>query len=493
MSTEPGNSSPSFSTGRRWFIGFHVLLAIAAVAMILMLVNYLSLRHYTRHHVSDSEQGEFTPTTLQVLKSLTNDVRVIIYFNPEEPMYPYVSSMLKEYAAFSPHIKLESVNYATEPARAAEIITQFRLGAGSRDMVLFAANDRMEFVSEGQLSDMDMSELLQGKSKEVKRKAFKGELYFTAKLLSVSSARPYNAYYLTGHKEHDPTQDSELGYKKFIDLLGASNVRTATLDLQRSKEVPADCDLLVIAGPIHEPTTEELERVESYLGSGGRLLLLMNIYTRPGWERTLAKWGIATGRDVVFDEPNMQESGTLMVENRGSHPIVQSKDRLYLFYPRSVGKMPGFATQVDSAQVTELFSTGPAGEARTDFRKGVLTPYLALDDRKGEIPLAVAVEKGGLRNVTLQRGTTRLVVVGDSHMLDNQYMSAPGNEEFARQSINWLLDRSFLLGAIGPRAFTEYQLSVSNSQMTLLRWIMLGAMPGGVFAFGLLVWLRRRR
>jgi len=493
MSTEPANSTPSFSTGRRWFIGFHVLLAVAAVAVILLSVNYLALRHYSRYHVSDTGQGQFTPTTLQVLKSLTNDVRVIIYFNPEEPMYPYVSAMLKEYAALSSHIKLESVNYATEPARAAELINQFRLGPGSRDMVMFAVGDRMEYVSEGQLWEKDISDLLQGKGNEVRRKSFLGELYFTAKLLSVSSAKPYHAYYLTGHKEHDPKQDSELGYKKFIDLLAAGNVRSDTLDLQRTKEVPADCDLLIIAGPIHEPTNEELERVEAYLNSGGRLLILLNVQTRPGWERLLAKWGVATGQDVVFDSPNMQESGVLMVENKSSHPITQSRDRLYLFFPRSVGKMPGLAVQVDSAQVTELFSTGPAGEARTDFRQGVLTPYLNPMDRKGEIPLAVAVEKGGLKNVTLQRGTTRLIVVGDSHLLDNQYMITPGNEEFARQSINWLLDRSFLLGAIGPRAFTEYQLSVSNSQMTLLRWIMLGAMPGGVFAFGLLVWLRRRR
>lgn len=493
MSMEPGTPSPSFSTGRRWFIGFHVLLAVAAVAAILLMVNYLSLRHFIRHNVMEEGDGKFTPTTLQVLKSLTNDVRVVIYFNPDEALYPYISSMLKEYSALSPHIKLESVNYATEPAKATELINEFQLGAGTKDIVLFAANGRMEYVSESQLWEKDISQLLQGKGNEVKRKSFLGELFFTSKLLSVSSAKPYVAYYLTAHREHDPKQDSELGYKKFTELLNAGNVQVRGLDLQRSTEVPSDCDMLIVAGPVLEPTSEELDRVEKYLSTGGRLFLLMNIKTEPGWERLLAKWGVATGKDVVFDPPNMQDSGVLMVEDIGSHPITQSKERLYLLYPRSVGKMPGLGSQVDSPQVTELFNTGPAGEARTDFHKGVLTPYPSPTDRKGKISLAVAVEKGGLRNVALQRGTTRLVVVGDSHMLDNQYMIAPGNEEFARQSINWLLDRSFLLGSIGPRAFTEYQLSVTDSQMTFLRGVMLGAMPGGVFVFGLLVWLRRRR
>ncbi len=495
MSSEPHNAAPSFSAGRRWFIGFHVLLAVAAVTAILMMVNYLAVRHYVRHNVSGDGQGQLTPTTLQVIRSLTNDVRVILYFNPEEPLYPYISSMLKEYAALSPHIKLESVNYATEPAKATEVITQYRLRQGSKDMVIFATKDKMEYVTEGQLWDKDITELLQGKSNEVKRKSFLGELYFTSKLLAVSSAKPYQAYYLLGHEEHDPGKDTELGYQKFAELLVNSNVRVNPLDLQRDPELPmpADCDLLIVAGPQREPLVSELERIERYLANGGRLLLLLNIYTRPGWERLLAKWGVAVGRDVVFDEPNMQQSDVLMIENFASHPITQSNERIYMLFPRSVGRLPGSNAQVDSAQVTELLLTGPAGEARTDFRKGVLRPYLSQDDRKGAIPVAVAVEKGGLKNMALQRGKTQIVVVGDSHFLDNQYLVAPGNEEFARQSVNWLLDRSSLLGAIGPRAFTEYQLAVTDSQMTLLRWIMLGAMPGGVFAIGLLVWLRRRR
>ncbi|MCD6050388.1 MAG: gliding-associated putative transporter substrate-binding component GldG [Verrucomicrobia bacterium] len=494
MSMEPSHSAPSFSTGRRWFIGFHVLLAIVAVTAILVMVNYLSLRHFIRHDVSKSGEGQLTPTTLQVIKSLTNDVQVIIYFNPEEPLYPYVRSMLKEYAALSPHIKVRAVNYANDPAGATEIIAKYKLSQGSKDLVIFAANDRSDFVSQGQLSELDMSALMKGQSNEVKRKAFKGELFFTSKLLAVSSAKPYIAYYLVGHDEHDPQKDTEHGYQKFAELLENNNVKMKPLDLQRSVdlEVPADCDLLVIAGPRHEPLTSELERIHRYLGTGGRLLLLLNIRSQPGWEQLMDKWGVALGKDVVFDKPNMQESNVLMIENTGSHPITQSKDRIYMFYPRSVGRLPGKA-QADSAQVTELLTTGPSGEARTDFRPGVVAPYPSEQDRKGVLSLAVAVEKGGLRNVALQRGATRMVVAGDSGMLNNQFMILPGNEEFARQSINWLLDRSFLLGSIGPRAFTEYQLSVNDSQMLFLRWIMLGAMPGGVFIFGLLVWMRRQQ
>jgi len=53
------------------------------------------------------------------------------------------------------------------------------------------------------------------------------------------------------------------------------------------------------------------------------------------------------------------------------------------------------------------------------------------------------------------------------------------------------LDRSQLL-AIGPRPIRQYRISMTQSQMTAARWILLAGMPGGVLLLGLLVWLRRR-
>lgn len=496
MESEP-SSSPSFSTSRRWFIGFHVLLSIAAVGAILVMVNYLAIRHFARVNLSGDEHEKLSPTTIQVLKSLTNDVRVVIYFDPEEPLYPYVSSMLHEYASVTPHLKLESVNYHTEPSKAALVKEEFHLGTGSKDLVLFSANNKMDYVAQGDLSELDMSELLKGTSREVKRKSFLGERFFTSKILSVSDPKPRKAYYLFRHREHDLTSDAPLGYKKFSDLLKNNNVHLEPLDLIRSAEVPADCDTLIIAGLEAELETGELDKIDRYLAQGGRLFLLLNFKSPQGIQRILAKWGVSVGNNVVYDEQNMQGQEVMVVNNLGSHtitqPLVQSKLNLYVLLPRSVERLPGIGTQVDAAQVTDLMTTGPNAVARTDFHRGVGLPYASLRDRRGAIPLAVAVEKGGIKDVRLQRGVTRLVVTGDSYFLDNDMIRVTGNEEFARQSINWLMDRSQLLGNIGPREFTQYVMVVTQSQMTFLNWIMLGALPGGVLVFGLLVWLRRQR
>ena len=103
----------------------------------------------------------------------------------------------------------------------------------------------------------------------------------------------------------------------------------------------------------------------------------------------------------------------------------------------------------------------------------------------------MAVEKGAIPGVAADRGSTRIVAVGDSYFLANANIDFDSNRDFANLAVNWLLDRSQLL-EIGPRPIREYRISMTQSQMTTARWVLLAGMPGSVLLFGLLVWWRRR-
>ena len=74
-------------------------------------------------------------------------------------------------------------------------------------------------------------------------------------------------------------------------------------------------------------------------------------------------------------------------------------------------------------------------------------------------PLMAAVEQKPVPGVANTRGTTRIVVVGDSFFLGNQHIEAAANRDFAGYAANWLLDRTVLLEGIGPRPVTEYRLT----------------------------------
>ena len=86
-----------------------------------------------------------------------------------------------------------------------------------------------------------------------------------------------------------------------------------------------------------------------------------------------------------------------------------------------------------------------------------------------------------------------MIVVGDSFFLGNRQIESAANRDFAGYAAAWLLDRTVLLEGIGPRPVTEFRLTMTQAQQRNVRWLLLGALPGGVLALGCLVWLARRK
>jgi ABC-type uncharacterized transport system involved in gliding motility auxiliary subunit len=107
--------------------------------------------------------------------------------------------------------------------------------------------------------------------------------------------------------------------------------------------------------------------------------------------------------------------------------------------------------------------------------------------------VAVAVERAPAKGVVVERGSTRLVVAGDSIFLGNQMIESLGNRDLAVAAVSWLLDRSSLLEGIGPRPVKEYRLVMSAAELTQVQWLLLGALPAGVLGLGGLAWLRQRK
>jgi ABC-type uncharacterized transport system involved in gliding motility auxiliary subunit len=490
------NNPPSFSLSRRWSIGLNVIVASLAVLTLVAGVNYLAARHYWRFHWFDHTRQQLSPLSARVLGALTNDIKITVLFNTQEPLYPYVSALLNEYRHASPRVTVETVDYLRDPAAAQLVKAQYKLtGLTDKDVVIFDGNGKTRLVYQNELSEYDYSELLAGRSKEVKRVAFKGEMFFTAAIVQITDPRQPRAYYLQGHGEHNALNDShELGYAKFLRVLQEKNIAVQPLSLLGTNEVPADCQLLVIAGPEDRLAPLETERIERYLQQGGKLFVLFAPLSQfTGLERMLANWGIEVGNDALMDKVNTTGGFDLLTTRFGSHPITKPlyDFRLHCVLPRSVQKSRAAPQTADAPKVEELVTTEDSAFAVADIRGRVPYPNPARD-RRGPISFAVAVEKGGLQGVTADRGATRMVVVGESQFLGNQLIESQANRDFASLAVNWLLDRPWLMGGLGPRPLHEYKLNLPRSQVRKLQWIFLAAIPGAVLLLGFLVWLRRR-
>jgi ABC-type uncharacterized transport system involved in gliding motility auxiliary subunit len=489
---------PSFVPSRKWLIGLNVTISIGAAFVVLVLVNYLAANHFRRFYFTENSNYRLSKLSSLVVKSLTNKVNVVVFFSKsDEPvLYSAVTALLNEYANASPRIHVEKIDYGREPGAAQQFKEKYKHLSLPEDksFVLFESNGKHKTVNQIELSEYNIADVLGQKAKEIKRTTFRGEQLFTSAILSVSDAKEFKSYFLQGHDESDPRSPGSYGYDKFSVLLGQYNVTRETLSLAGTNEIPQDCQLLVIAGARKSFLDSELEKLNKYLDQSGRLLVLFNSSDggQTGLEGVLANWGVNVGPRVALDPPNADKQGIMLATNFGGHAIVSPlyRQRVFLYLPRVVERRQMGKPTVDAAKVEELISTSEGGRA-VQLKGGQL--HVSAHDPQGVFPVAVAVERGGIRGVSGSRGATRIVVVGDSLFLANDYIDIASNSEFARLAVNWLLDRPQLLGGIMPRPVKEYRLILTQSQRVTLRWILLAAIPGSIFLFGLLVYWRRRR
>lgn len=491
MATDP-DSQPTFSPGRKWSIGFDVVLRTAVVLVVVSMLIYVSGRYPLRHHLSDQTRIELSPLTINLLRSITNEVKVILYYDKDDRLYSSVASLAHEYRSVNPRLKVVTVDYRWDPGAAQKLKAAYKLSEAAdekeKNIVIFDSLGRSKLVNGNTLAEFKLEQIPSEEEREFRRRltAFNGERKFNEALLAVTSPKQLKAYFLQGHGEHDPRSGDELaGYLKFATILEQNDIRHDVLSLFGPNPVPADCNLLIVAGPTAGIPEAELEKIGKYLDEGGRLFALFNSAARDrrsGLERVLARRGVLVGESEVRDPSHALKVVDVVVGAFSQHPVVKPLlgNNLDLIMPRPVG--PAKDSGPDAPKVEVIAASEP-------------TAVLVGDPaaRPQRFPLAVAVEKVGPRGVATERGAMRMVVVGDSYFLANTAIELYANRDFAELAINWLLDRSELLEGVGPRAVTEFRLTLTRTQLQTVQWILLAAMPGTILALGGLVWLRRRK
>jgi len=483
-------SQPSFAPGRRWKIGFDMLVRTALVLAVVVMVNYLGAKFYGRFYLSSQTQVKLSPRTLSVVHSITNHIAVTVYYDKTDDWYPTIIALLNEYRSANPHISVKTVDYMTDPGEAQKIKEQYKLSsAKDKDLVIIDNNGHWKSTPGDALTQVKLEAVPNATQREFRRKpvAFKGEMMFTAMLLAVENPKPLKAYFLQGHGEPSLSDSGETDYQKFGAVLAENYIATEPLQLLGDRAVPDDCNLLIIAGPRSAFSEAELQMIDQYLAQGGRLFMLFNYFSikhPTGLEPVLERWGVNVIADVVHEPQNTINGQDVYTFNFSSHPAVNPLTQLAidLILPRPISKIDWKNPPADAPKVDELAFSTPQSTLMGD-------PTAA----PRSYPLLAAVEQQAVAGVANTRGTTRMIVVGDSFFLGNRQIESGANRDFAGYAANWLLDRTVLLEGIGPRPVTEFRLTMTRAQLKNVRWLLLGALPGGVLAFGWLVWLMRRK
>ena len=478
---------------RRWLFGINSGVAVLLVLVLFVMLNYLSYRHYRRWDISRDQFYTLSEKTVGVLAGVTNRLEVKVFFQSGHQLYEHLKNLLEEYEYACPDMQVEWVDPDRDLARAEELAGFY--GVNEADIVVFACGDRHRYVTEEDLVKYDYGPLKVAKMPEMTE--FGGEQVFSTVIQSLLQNRLPTVYFLQGHGERSPENtDRRLGYSKIALAMEHDNMNVETLRFGEVQRVPEDCDALIIAGPRKDFSVSELDLVRAYLEDNGRIMLLLDAGAETGLELLLEDWGVRLGDDVVVDPVRtLTGRGDLFITQYEEHPLTKKLQGVTsVFYlPRSVypleEHLQGGISPADRPQVTVLARSSSEGWAERNL-DDVRADFDPDEDMAGPVPLAVAVERGPVQGVDVQIRPTRMLVFGDADFVGNKGVIG-GNVDLFLSGLNWLLDRSELMG-ISPRPVSRITLLITRHQRHLISWFVLLIMPGCVAVLGIPVWLRRR-
>jgi ABC-type uncharacterized transport system involved in gliding motility auxiliary subunit len=439
----------------------NLVLYTAAVVAIVALANWFVDRHNRRWDLTPDQTYSLSPQTTKLLKELKRDLTIYAFDQERRPRGR--RDLLDNYSALTPRVTLRYV----DPDRQPSLARQF--GIRNYGTIVVAAGDR-HFEAQSATEE--------GVTNAIVR-VLKGQK---------------TIYFVQGHGEKDLDSSERAGYDRIKKQIENENYQVKTLVLLQKMEIPADCALLVIAGPRNDYLPPEVETIRKYLTGGGRAMFLLDpAVDLTNLAKLLAEWNVTARNDLVIDEnPVAQLFGTRpempLVIKYGSSPIVQPLARTATLFPLTrsfeVGKDYKTGVSTDSLCETTADSFGVADFSPT-MREIKFRPN---KDFKGPLTVAVAASMTGQGEKTTEG---RFVAVGTSSLAANAYLGFQGNRDLFMNMVNWLSAEEDLI-SIRPKTPESQQLNMNARQMQRVLYLGVLGLPILIITLGTTVWWRRR-
>ncbi len=510
MATESSSSAPKTVSIQRFQIGLNVLIQLVVVTVIIVLLNYLSFRHFKRWDYSRDKKFALSSQTTNLLTHLKKPVRAVIFFSGATEIVPDLQALMREYEfASKKKFTAEYVDPYRSLTRAQELQTKYKFGANESILIL-DYDSRSKFVNAGDMVDVEQPDqvaMLAGQT-QPRIKAFKGEQAITSALLELTEGKPNKVYLVGGHGEPD-IKSPDL--KLFAESLQRQNIEAATLNLLNVTAIPDDARSLIICGPKYDLSEVEIKLLNGFWERKGRVFVLLNPFARtPRLTAWLNEQGVVPQEDRVIGLGNfmgLDENGNPKITKGtikdAGFVVLNSHTKMTKDLEGTSKRLLG-ATQslaIDKAKeqtaklhLIPLLESVDGFWGQTDLTgDDTQAGFDPKKDHMGPLHLALAVEKGGVDDDRVKVETSRLVVIGNAELLglNANRLTEGVSIDLAVNALNWLLDREELMG-IPAKEKKNVTLQLEDKQLRSIGIAVMAIIPGIVALFGLLNWSQRR-
>ncbi|MDD3212864.1 MAG: GldG family protein [Eubacteriales bacterium] len=474
------NKTSIFKSRRFKSGGYAVLVSIIVVAVVVAVNLFIGQLPSTVTKIDTTSQQLFTfsEQTEQLLKNLDQNVTLTLIAESGSEDDTTVQ-LLDRYKALSDKITVNTVDPVVQP----KFTSQYTSDDVDANSVIVTSNKRSKVVAKTDIYEYDYSNYYYTGNYDVN---FAGESALTSAIDYVISDNLPVVYQLQGHGETELSGDLLSAVEK--DNLTVEDVSLLSLDA-----VPDDCDCLLICAPTQDLSSQETEKILTYMNGGGHLLLITDYadQERPNLTTLVNNYGVDFANGLVLEGSSnncMRGYVNYLLPNIEAHDITNpiKDENLYILMPDAHG-----ITKLDSYRstltISSLLTTSDSAFLKADA-KNVTTAEKEDGDVDGPFDLGVAVSE------SVDNGESRLVWFSSSEFLAdqiNQYVSG-SNQDLFLNSLSWMCERENNI-SIRAKSLSQEYLTVPDSSATIWSSIIAVILPLAVLGAGIFVVVKRRK
>lgn len=451
-----------------------VLLAVALFGVLQLLAT----RRNVRFDLTPTQAFVLSDQARQVAEALTVPVRITAFFSSQEGgQRRAMMDLLEQFRAASPRIEFRLADLDRSPGLATKFsVSSYNTGVLESDGRVLG------------LQAIDETEIANA-------------------LLKLSAKATRSLCFLVGHGERSPRDnDDRSGYSEVAKALERENFRIQTIETVPAAGVPAQCTVLIVAGPSHDLLPGEGENIVRFVDGGGRLFFLVDPDAPPSVRELLRRFGIETGDDLVVDDRNRffgsdsfmprvpifdqgvyhsgLEAAAVLSLARTVRPADDAPDG-YLVSPIAMSSPESWA----------LVGPDITPDENVRFRQGI--------DRPGPLPVAsvvkfrepsVAGDEPGAPPAA-PRTTVRIIAFGDSDFATNFYLNLLGNRDVFMSTVAVLTEDPELIAERrkGMTRGTMSPIALTATEGRIIFWSGVVLQPLAFVLLGTAVAYYRRR
>lgn len=457
------------------YSAFAAVIVIAIAVMANLMVTALPTA-VTQLDMTEQSLYSLSDQSKRIAASLDKDVNLYLICN-DGSEDPTIQRLLERYEGLSEHIQAESVDPSLQPT----FLDQYELDITTlyENSVLVDCEGRYRLVGYDEIYVTEYSMDYYSYSYTYTT-SFDGENALTNAIHYVSSDDLPKVYILTGHGEAE--LDSTI-----TDMLAQDNFEYENLSLLSMDAAPEDAAAIIINAPTSDLSEAEAELLIAYLENGGSVALITGYMAADEMtqlKRVTASMGLTTAEGIVIEgdsQMRLSRYPHYLLPNMESHEIIDAlaSAGYYILTPLA---QPIVETEDSTASVTWILSTSEAAYAKA-AAMNMTTTEKEEGDAEGPFYLGAVAESTG-----------KLFWVTADSLLDSYIDSAVSgaNSNLFLNALNWMGGQEESI-SIRAKSLDADGLTVTQSASSMWSVIMIGVIPAGLVALGVIVWIRRKR